>query len=57
MKQKAHEIDRDFDSRNWLGLTRLADMGYPPEEARRIMRDIEARKISFKDLAEKTQEK
>ena len=57
MKQKLHDIDKDFVSRNWLFLTRLARMGYSPEEAKRIMRDIEAGKISFKDLIEKSQEK
>jgi hypothetical protein len=57
MKQKAHDIDRDFESRNWLYLARLARMGYPPEEAKRIMRDIEAGKMSFRDLERKTREK
>jgi len=57
MNQRTHEIDRDFESRNWLGLTRLACMGYSPEEAKRIMRDIEAGRMSFRDLAENPQKK
>lgn len=50
MEQKTHEIDRDFESLNWLGLTRFARIGYSPEEAKSIMRDIEAGRISFKDM-------
>lgn len=57
MNQKAYEIDRDFVSRNWLFLTRLARMGFTPEEAKRIMRDIEAGRMSFRDLKEDSQKK
>jgi hypothetical protein len=57
MKQKLRDIDKDFVSRNWLFLTRLSRMGYSPDEAKQIMRKIEAGKISFKDLIEKSQEK
>ncbi len=57
MKQKAHEIDKDFESRNWLGLTRLARMGYSPEEAKCIMQNIETGKINFRHLDENIQEK
>jgi len=57
MKHKVRDIDKDFVSRNWLFLTRLARMGYSPDEAKQIMLKIEAGKISFKDLIEKSQEK
>ena len=56
MKQ-VRDIDKDFESRNWLLLTRLARMGYNPEEAKSITRDIEAGKINFRDLIGKSQEK
>jgi len=55
--RQARDIDKDFESRNWLLLSRLARMGYNPKEAKSITRDIEAGKISFRDLIEKTQEK
>jgi hypothetical protein len=57
MKQKTHEIDKDFESRNWIGLSRLARMGYSLDEAKCMMRDIEAGKITFKDLKEKIPKK
>ena len=50
MARKKLEIDRDLESRNWLGLSRLARMGYSREEAIRIMKDIEAEKLTFKDV-------
>lgn len=50
MKQKEWKIDKDFISRNWLALSRLSRMGYTPDEAKRIMRKIEAGKITFRDV-------
>ena len=47
------QIDRDFISRNWLTLTRLARLGYSPKEAKRIMRRIEAGKMTLKDVKKK----
>lgn len=53
MVQKEFKIDKDFESRNWLGLSRLACMGYSRKESIRIMRDIEAGKLTFKDVKKK----
>jgi hypothetical protein len=53
MKQKKYLIDLDFVSRNWLALARLSRMGYSPDESKQIMRDIEAGKLTFKDVKKK----
>jgi len=53
MKQKGREIDKDFISRNWLSLTRLARKGYSKKESTRIMKDIEAGKLTFRDIKRK----
>lgn len=53
MKQKGREIDKDFISRNWLALTRLARMGYNKKESIRIMKEIEAGKLTFRDIKRK----
>jgi hypothetical protein len=53
MKEKNHQIDKDFISRNWLFLSRLACMGYNKKESIRIMKDIEAGKMTFKDVKKK----
>ena len=50
MALKKLDVDRGFESRNWLGLSRLAHMGYSREEGICIMREIEAGKLSFKDV-------
>lgn len=53
METKEHQIDKDFISRNWLHLTRLARMGYNKKESIRIMKDIEAGKLTFRDIKRK----
>ena len=50
MALKKLDVDRGFESRNWLGLSRLACTGYSREGAIHIMREIEAGKLSFKDV-------
>ena len=44
------KIDEDFDSRNWLILSRLSKMGFDPEDARKIARAIEKGGIDFKQV-------
>ena len=53
MKEKERQIDKDFISRNWLYLSRLARMGYNKKESIRIMKDIEAGKLTFRDIKRK----
>jgi len=48
-----NKIDLDFISRNWLGLSRLGRLGYNRKEAMRIIRDIEAGKLTFKNVKKK----
>ncbi len=44
------EIGKDFESRNWLLLNRLADMGFNKKEAVGIVKAIEEGKITFKQV-------
>ena len=44
------KIDKDFESRNWLLLTRLSKMGFEPDEAKKIVAAIEDHKITFKEV-------
>jgi hypothetical protein len=48
--QLSVEIDRDFESRNWMLLGRLGKMGFEPEEVKTIAHAIEDRKITFKEV-------
>lgn len=50
IKQKAYEKDNDFESRNWFDLARFVRLGHSLQEAKRIMRDIEAGKTIFRGL-------
>lgn len=48
-----NKIGVDFEGRNWLTLVRLARLGYSPKEAKRIMRKIEAGKMTLRDVKKK----
>lgn len=50
IKSEGRKIDLDFQSRNWMLLTKLSRMGYSVREAKRLARSIEAGKISLRDL-------
>lgn len=44
------EVDRDFESRNWLRLVRLVNMGFSTGKAKELVKDVEIGKITFHDI-------